>query len=59
MGETEVRAGREMKEDHFMFGCVTFEISISHLRGNASRPLSIGVWSSEDRSNWSYNFESH
>lgn len=48
-----------MEEEHFMFGCVTFEMSISHPRGNASKPLSIGVWSSEDRSNWSYNFESH
>lgn len=59
MGKTEVRAGMEMEEDNFMFVCVTFEISISHPRGDASRPLSIGVWSSEDRSNWSYNFESH
>ena len=36
---TECIWGKE--EEDFTYGCVTFEMSISHPKGNASRPLTV------------------
>ena len=50
MGKTKDRVDMGRKQEKFTFGGITFKMSISHLRGNASRAFNIQVWSSMERS---------
>lgn len=50
MGKTKDRVNMGRKEEKFTFGGITFEMCISHLKGNVSRTFNTQVWSSVERS---------